>query len=198
MTRAMLAAVAAMAGTIAALSLGAPAAAFDVGETQRCIWRCLSGSPGAASREYNQCVARNCSGEEAPGTAAIPVLRGGWRSGLAADGITYYAGATLSDSDPTGVYFMCAPGQAGYLMLYGSGAAAGIFSFGIGRARYPMPFDRRRQELTVTLMPGAAVLQAMAQGSWLVVRDGAGQPMLAGSLAGAGQALRQAQALCYR
>ncbi|MEZ5754439.1 MAG: hypothetical protein R3D90_06645 [Paracoccaceae bacterium] len=37
---------------------------------QRCVWACLANSPGAASAEYNACVAEFCSEEEFGGANA--------------------------------------------------------------------------------------------------------------------------------
>jgi hypothetical protein len=45
--------------------LAAPAAAqpADAMEAQRCIWRCLAASGGAAGKAYNRCIAAKCDGK---------------------------------------------------------------------------------------------------------------------------------------
>jgi hypothetical protein len=43
------------------LAAGAAAAQVDLMAEQRCVWSCLANSPGAASREYSDCVARLCT-----------------------------------------------------------------------------------------------------------------------------------------
>lgn len=62
-------------GLMAVLVLALPVraqVADDPMELQRCVWRCLTNSPDAASAACHQCVADVCAG---PGTAtADPIL----------------------------------------------------------------------------------------------------------------------------
>jgi hypothetical protein len=47
-----------------ALALASPSALAEPAymEAQRCIWRCLANSKGAADPAYNRCIARDCDG----------------------------------------------------------------------------------------------------------------------------------------
>jgi hypothetical protein len=50
-----------------ALALASPSANAEPAymEVQRCIWRCLHDSKGASDPAYQQCVSRNCDGDDA-------------------------------------------------------------------------------------------------------------------------------------
>ncbi|MEZ5913792.1 MAG: hypothetical protein R3D84_17510 [Paracoccaceae bacterium] len=72
-----------------------PAAAQDMADPmalQRCIWQCLSNSPGAESAEYSACVAEHCDEGGAPPQAMAPAADAPrWSQGATADGLGRYA-----------------------------------------------------------------------------------------------------------
>lgn len=166
-------------------------------ELQRCIWRCLANSPGNDSPEYNQCLARNCSGDAQTGLQP-PVSGQPWQAGTATDGATRFAGIDLPDGSGRGVYYMCTAAGDSYLMLFAQQSPAGTYQLVIDGSRYPVPFDRSRQQLTLSLQPYSPLLIQLSQGQWLSVIDIYGTAIMQVSLAGAGQALNAARAACGR
>lgn len=185
---------------VTGLMLGAiPVAAQqdDPMALQRCIWACLANSPGAASPEYNACVARQCSyigspaePEPDPGAASL------WRSGIASDGRTRFAGIDRSGGQPGGLFYMCDRAGQSYLALIGVGSPPGLYRVTVGAVELPVPFDRRRQELTVDVVPGGQLMNVLSGRGWAVIKDPAGKVVGAHSLTGADAALRRTLAAC--
>lgn len=163
-------------------------------DLQRCIWSCLANSPGATSFEYNQCVANYCTEEEAP-SSVMPQMAV-WSVGRASDGQTMFAGAQVPGGAGEGIYFMCHPAQAPYLLLHGFDRPPGMYRLAIDGRSYNIPFDMSRGQLTVTLQPGAQLTRLMGQGQWLTLFGPGGGQAARLSLSGAAGAMAQAQAQC--
>lgn len=164
---------------------------------QRCIWACLANSPGAASAEYNACVDRQCS-DIGGAQADDPPPVSQWQSGVASDGRTRFAGVARSGGHRGGLYYMCdAQGQS-YLALIGVEGPPGTYRVRVGRADLPVPFDRRRVELSVDVVPGGQVMRALEGPGMGTILDPSGRVVFAQSLTGGAAALRETYAACGR
>ncbi len=167
----------------------------DPMEQQRCVWRCLASSPGNTSPQYHACVARLCSAQSVTPYAA-PATAPPWKSGIAADGKTRFAGVDAGQAGGPGLYYMCdAQGQS-YLMLYQLQAPAGLMKFRIGTQEFPVPFDRSRGALTVNVVPGGSFLNALAYGQRVWISDMRGNHVMNLALQGAAAALQGVIAAC--
>jgi hypothetical protein len=184
----------AVLGMLTGLALLVPGVAVaqsgDGMDLQRCIWSCLYNSPGASSPQYHACVAQMCQ-QTAP---AAPVQ--GWTSGLAADGVTRFAGVAVADGSGRGVYFMCAPGGTSYLALYRMAGPPGSYRLVVDGYGYALWFDRVRVELAAPLGFAAPVIRHMSGGQVLRIETGFGGWMAAVPLAGAGAAIQAAMSGC--
>ena len=169
----------------------------DPMDVQRCIWRCLADSSGPASPEYNQCVARLCSGEPAAplSTPAPPQpVPLAWRAGLASDGVHRFAGADAEQG--YGFYYFCTP-QVSFFTLIGLPMDAGQYRFVIGDVAYLVPLDRSRGDLSVNIPPGDVFMQGVQAGSWLRVEALDGTSLIQFSLSGAGASINNAVQGCF-
>ena len=186
-------AIGVLAGLLVALPGVAAAQDGDAMETQRCIWRCLYNSPGASSPQYNACVAQMCQGT----TPAQPLAGvGGWTSGLAADGITRFAGMAFPDGSGRGIYFMCTPDGQSYLTLYRMAGMPGLYRLVVDGVGYELWFERSRVELATALGSGAPVMRHVSGGRVLRIEDGTGRWLGEITLSGAGPALQAALSGC--
>lgn len=143
---------------VATLTMPLPAAAQEgpEWEAQRCIWRCLADSPGAASAEYNACVAATCN---EPAAAPAPM----WTGGITADGQGRFAGI----ADPaTGalLYFMCAPGRPPFLMITGPEGPSATLTLDVDGQRFALPFTENGGSYVTPMPPGSPPLVAMVTG----------------------------------
>ncbi|MDU9003185.1 hypothetical protein [Sedimentitalea todarodis] len=173
----------------------AQAQSGDPMEQQRCIWRCLAGSPGAHSAQYNQCVERLCVQRPTPQYSA-PAVGSPWKSGLAADGVTQFAGVDAGQANGTGFYYMCDRQGQSYLMLYRHQGPPGLLRFRIGAQQFTVPFDRSRGELTMNVIPGGQFLNALIYGQSAWISDMRGSHVMSVNLQGAAAALQGAIAAC--
>ncbi|SFU05728.1 hypothetical protein [Sedimentitalea nanhaiensis] len=167
----------------------------DPMEQQRCIWRCLAGSPGNTSPQYHQCVARFCTPQTAPQYSA-PSFARHWKSGIAADGQTRFAGADVGQEGGPGLYYMCDRQGQSYLMLFRHQGPPGMMRFRIGAQDFTVPFDRSRGELTVNVTPGGRFLNALSYGQSVWISDMHGGHVMHLNLQGAAAALQGAMAGC--
>ncbi len=168
---------------------------------QRCVWRCLADSPGAASAEYNECVARLCTEDGAPSgagaTSSSPAaISGTWRGGIAADGRTVFAGVDSPAGDGSGLFYMCDTAGQSYLMLYAADAPPGAFHLEVAGQRYTLNFDMARQQLTSNVAPRQGVLSALASGSSVSVVNPLGDRMFQVGLGNSRSTLEQAYSAC--
>lgn len=125
-------------------------------------------------------------------------VAGGWRSGVASDGRTYFAGVDSPLADGSGLFYMCdAVGQS-YLLLLAADAPAGLFRLRIGSQDFPIPFDRTRQQLTSNVSPRSGVVEALASGQWVSVVSPTGQSILHVGLSGSRQMIETAYRGCGR
>ncbi|MBK0328321.1 hypothetical protein I5535_13595 [Rhodobacteraceae bacterium F11138] len=184
-----------LAGLLVGLAQMAQAQYVDPMAQQRCIWRCLANSPGNTSSQYHQCVARLCMEQAAPQYSA-PATGTAWKSGIAADGVTRFAGADSNQNGGPGLYYMCDRQGQSYLMLFRYQGAPGMMRFRIGVQDFSIPFDRSRGALTVNLTPGGRVFNALIYGRSLWVADMHGAHVMNLTLQGAAGALQGAVAAC--
>ncbi len=152
----------------------APSTAQDVGELQRCIWRCLSDSPGAGSPQYNACVQKLCNATE-PEEAGGPINAGG-RWGLRKldpseppylDGRVAYV---ESADEAAALTYLCGRGGDSYLMV--NGPFLGSIPAADGQS-YVATFSFSRQQamsiqlgefeggLTTEIRPASPLLKAL-------------------------------------
>lgn len=171
-------------------------------EMQRCIWRCLAGSPGAASAQYNQCVEDFCVGMDdlAEDTPAVndgkpvppPQV---WSAGIASDGVHRFAG--IDRGQGYGFYYLCAAQGASYFTLSGLPLNPGQMQVMIGGVRYLVPFDASRGDLSVNIPPATAFFEAVAAGDRMDLLTPEGDNVLTVTLVGAREALAKAVAGCF-
>lgn len=173
----------------------AQAQSADPMEQQRCIWRCLAGSPGAHSAQYNQCVQRFCV-QHSPPQSSVPAIVTPWKSGVAADGRTHFAGAEAGQGGGPGLYYMCDRQGQSYLMLYRHQGPPGMKRFRIGAQDFTVPFDRSRGELTMNVTPGGQFLNALVYGQSAWISDAQGGHVMNVNLQGAAAAMQAAIAAC--
>jgi hypothetical protein len=169
---------------------------------QRCIWRCLAGSPGAASAQYNQCVEDQCTGIEEPVQSMAPASDGApvappqvWSAGVASDGVHRFAG--IDRGQGQGFYYLCSAQGASYFTLSGLPLDPGQMQVIIGDVRYLVPFDAARGDLSVNIPPATPFIEAVAAGDRMDVLTPEGYSVLSISLMGARASLAQAVAGCF-
>ncbi|MBX3597266.1 MAG: hypothetical protein KF874_06815 [Rhizobiaceae bacterium] len=172
----------------ALFSVGEAAAQMNPEEEQRCVWQCLANSPGAASRQYQDCVDRMCTSrppEKIP--LATPAPRVVWKSGKGA-GNSHFAGV---ESNGKSFSFLCKRGGPGLFAIAGFRGPADAMAFRIDGQDYGLPFIAQNgiyytnatSHLIKALMSGKAVHIANKQ------TRVSGAFSLAGSSAAIGNAL---------
>ncbi|WP_201151173.1 hypothetical protein [Rhodovulum sulfidophilum] len=164
-------------------------------DLQRCVWSCLSAFGPADNPAYAACVSRNCSEPTAP----APAPR--WSSGATSDGHGAYAGVRAEGGQDVIFYVFCARDGERLLQLDGVGGEAGpnVLSLTIDGQGFPVTFGGSSEGgMLARLPPSAAVLGALQRGQMLEIRSGTGQGQGLGRfpLAGAGDAISGALALC--
>ena len=158
-------------------------------EEQRCVWSCLANSPGAESREYQQCVAEVCLGEpSAPEPPAAP--KAGWRAG-AGEGGAWYAGVELPGAS---LSFLCSRGGPGLLAIAGLGAREEGTALAVDGRGYRLPFVARNGMLYTAADPGSPILKALRTGSVAEVTSRGGSAAF--PLSGSGGAIAAALQGC--
>ncbi|MEM6939212.1 MAG: hypothetical protein AAF943_03275 [Pseudomonadota bacterium] len=159
----------------------------DAMALQRCIWSCLSNSPGAHSYQYEQCVARHCAPQAAP-------IQSAWWSGIASDGVHRFA-MTQAEQGIAFTYF-CVPGQS-YFVLADVAVPPAQYRFLIGAIDYVITLDTTRGPLSVSIPHDHRFMQAVRRGGeWLSISTMQGQPVIRFSLRGADQHIGQAVSGC--
>lgn len=196
------------AGLLAALLLagwaGPAAAQMSAEEEQRCVWQCLYNSPGAESRQYQQCVARMCTGEPAPPAAAprsaapqaaprqaAPAPRGTWQTGRGQAG-EHFAAIEV----PGGAFtYICRPGGVAMLGIGGIGGSGAQVVLQVDRQPYRLRYRARNGVLFVDA-PAPQVIGGLMNGTTVQVADPQSGRRLSFPLAGSGAAIRTAMAGC--
>lgn len=189
---------------VAWLMTGLPVAAQEDPEMemQRCVWRCLADSPGAASAQYNACVQRLCVAQPAPAQpvpvqpvapaqSAAPV----WSGGTTADGLGSYA-ATSDRASSSTLYLICAPGRERYLMLVGSAGPSTMLDVVIDGIAHSLWFAEQGGGHYATLPAGSPVVAALMRGRMVEIVNPAGYRAGTFSLAGAAGPISAALARC--
>lgn len=181
----------AVAGFLAAALPGW--AQMSAEEEQRCVWSCLANSPGAESRQYQECVARICLGESAaPGQQSRPAApatpRAAWSAG-AGQGGAWYAGVEIPGKS---LSFLCRRGGPGLLAVAGLGARADGVAVQVDGRDYRLPFVSQNGMLYTAADPGSPILNALRSGSRAQVgsRGGSAAFPLTGSGSAISAALR--------
>lgn len=128
--------------------------------------------------------------------AAPPPLGPPWSSGTAGDGMTRFSGMHAREPGGPGLYYMCDRQGQSYLMLYRHAGPPGMIRFFVGPQQFSLPFDRRRGELTVDVVPGGAFLNALAYGRAVQIVDARGAQVMTLGLNGAAAALQNTIAAC--
>lgn len=165
----------------------------DPMELQRCIWRCLAGSPGAGSAQYNDCVQRLCV---APTPQTATPVPGPWQGGVASDNRRQFAGLSVPGSD-LAFFYLCSRQGESYFALYGLDGPAAQMRFVIDTQPYLVPFDWVGGEFRVDIPVGAPFMNALAGGTGLRVLNSSGNPLMTLSLQGARAALQRAVDACF-
>lgn len=183
-----------LAGALA----GAAFAQMDPGEEQRCVWRCLADSPGAESRQYQDCVERMCvAGQPAeparPRAAApAPAPKAAWAAGGRPGG-SQFAGVEIPGG--RSFRFVCpspASHSSGMVFVAGmDGRGGGTLEID-GKSYRLMPLIAEKGPLIAIVT--APLLRALMGGSAAQVRTAAGAASF--PLAGSGAAIRTALAGC--
>lgn len=174
---------------VAALWLGGGAASAQMSaeEEQRCVWQCLYNSPGAESREYQDCVASIClAGEPAEPPAAAPSAR--WAAGAGSGG-SHFAGVEIPGRSFS---FLCQRGGPGLLAVAGMGTRSDGIAVRIDQQAYGLPFVAENGMLYTAAEP--PLLRALMAGN--VVQVTVGGDAAAFPLAGSAAAIRAALAGC--
>ncbi|GGE29075.1 hypothetical protein SAMN05421774_1237 [Gemmobacter megaterium] len=169
------------------LAAGPAIAQDDPMETQRCVWRCLANSPGAASAQYQACVARLCS---------EPAERSAWASGRTADG----RGAWAGFRDPVTGYqlsWVCTPGRGpSGLVLGGPAGPAATLVIRVDGMIFTADFAGANGAFHAGFAADAPLITALVRGHHAELENSAGQVLMRLPLMGAGRAIGQAQAAC--
>lgn len=163
---------------------------------QRCIWSCLSNSPGAHSPQYHQCVNQYCNAQQraplAPVAPAEP-----WKHGLASDNVSHFAGQTATAGGNVGFYYFCKPRSESYLALFGVFQQPGPLRLTIGSRSHTVYFNRARGQLTASVPAQGPLISDLSRGQWLSVRTASGRSVMEVPLQGASTALYSATASCF-
>lgn len=173
--------------------LGSPASAqIDVGEEQRCVWRCLADSPGAASRQYNDCVERMCVAPKPAAPKPAAPRADAWRhSGNR--GAAQMASVTVGAST---LAYVCQRGKPGVIGVSGlPGPDSAVQVTVDGRAIGARFATQGGTHYTVA-GPGSALIGALLAGNSAQFRNPAGRSSSTFPLAGSGAAIRAAMAGC--
>lgn len=188
---------------VAWLMTGLPVAAQEDPEMemQRCVWRCLADSPGAASAQYNACVQRLCVAQPAPmqpapvQPAPMQPVAPVWSGGTTADRLGSYA-ATSDRASSSTLYLICAPGRERYLMLVGSGGPSTMLDVVIDGRAHSLWFTEQGGSYYATLPAGSPVIAALMRGRMVEIVNPAGYRAGTFSLAGAAGPISAALARC--
>lgn len=185
-------------GVVLALMPCAAWAQEDPMELQRCIWRCLADSPGAASAQYQQCVAAQC-GEEPAAPVASPSFAGAgsapWGVGVTGDGLGHYAGQVAPESGNLFYYTCDASGQQN-LILSGPEGPSAVLTLEVDGQRFGLWFEQTSGGYTARLEPGSPVPGLLGAARRFELRNDAGGSLGAFAMVGAGAAIGGARAAC--
>ncbi len=160
-------------------------------ELQRCIWRCLANSPGAESREYEQCVSAFCSEGPAAAPAVQAVPSGAWFASGTGDGQGNLAGI----SDPrTGAafYLICGPDGRRNLALFGPEGPEATLTLQVDGQAFARTFVPHAGGYYAALPADAPEIAALRSGRAMALRNAAGGTLFEAGLTGAGAAIAAA------
>lgn len=160
---------------------------------QRCIWSCLANSPGAASWQYNQCVQTQCAWIGEP---QVPAQTGPWRSGVASDGFSQFAGVEAEGRSDLGLYYFCNRTRASYLALFGLEGAGGQITLQIDQSAYTLNFSAMPGALRFDLPARSPFLEALSRGRQVVLYNSLGAELFRAPLGGAALALGRVRTAC--
>lgn len=166
----------------------------DPMEVQRCVWRCLADSPGAASQQYAQCVEALCS--EGPPEPFVPSAANQanaplWFAARTGDGKGNLAGV----EDPlTGnsFYVMCGANGRHNLALFGPEGPDATMVMTIGGQSYQRAFVAYGGGYYARVDAGSAEVMALRAGRDLTIANAAGGVLMQIVLNGSQQAIAAA------
>lgn len=180
---------------LAAVMFGAAAAQAQMSgeEQQRCVWSCLANSPGASSKQYNDCVERYCV---APRQSVAPKARTdparGWTSHRTGNGAAHSAAI---EAGGRSLSYICQRGGPGLLAIAGMGGGTRGVAVAIDGRSFRQNFVTRGGILYTDADPGSALLAALMAGNEVRVTGSDGR-RAAFPLTGSGAAIRGAMAAC--
>ncbi|MFN7223512.1 MAG: hypothetical protein ACK4MS_05815 [Paracoccaceae bacterium] len=191
-------AFASCAALVALAGLPASAQGYDDPmEEQRCIWRCLASSSGAASPEYALCVERVCNeqlyddADPNPDQTAIAKSAPRWFVGATSDGRGRFAGV----SDPTwgnSFYVMCAPDGRRYFAMFGPEGPGARLTLTMNGQSFAMDFVAENDGYYASVSSDLRELVALRAASELTINNAAGTALLQADLNGAAEAIATA------
>lgn len=184
------------------LQAGASAQAQVAGdpmELQRCVWRCLANSPGAASAEYNACVAQFCADPQQDSSSpriptprdTIPAAAPRWNAGVTADGLGRFAGVIDPIRGNT-FYVLCAPDGRRSFALFGPEGGGSALVVRVDESLYSLEFVAGGDGYYAALGPQAAELARLRGAARLTISNAAGWPLFSVVLNGARDAIAAA------
>lgn len=184
-----------MLAAVAALMTGAAAAQAQMSaeEEQRCVWRCLADSPGAASKQYSDCVQRYCvpPRQSTAPRAGKPRMRG-WTNHQTGNGAAHSAAI---DTGSHSLSYICQRGGPGLLAIAGMGGRAQGVAIAVDGRGFRQNFVTRNGILYTDADAGSPLLAALMGGNQVQVTGGDGV-RTAFPLTGSGTAIRSAMAAC--
>lgn len=156
-------------------------------DLQRCIWRCLAASPGAASAEYNNCVAAQCSAEEAEGDVSDSYGQGRWFASGTGDGTGNLAGYVDVGTGST-FYVICGVDGRRNLALFGPEGPEAVLTLNLDGRIFSHRFVPYAGGYYARLPSAAPELTALKQSRVLVIRNEAGGTLFGADLQRSGAA----------
>lgn len=185
---------------VAALVALPQGAAFAQGfadpmEEQRCVWRCLYQSSGAASPEYALCVEQVCNEQILDDTepaAATPVRSAPrWFTGATSDGRGRFAGV-FDSAWGTSFFVMCGPDGRRYFALFGPEGPGGPLTLTISSQTFALNFVAENGGYYAASASDLREVKALRDASELVIQNPAGTALLNITLNGAADAMASA------
>lgn len=173
-------------------------------EMQRCVWRCLADSPGAASRQYQQCVAAQCDESamidqfrgqnrgQAPQQPRAQTTAGRWTNHSTANGAGHSAAI---EAGGRSFNYICERRGRALIGVAGLGGNANGVGLRVDRQAFRLPFVMQNGILYTTADSGSALVQALMNGNTVEVTNSRGAKA-SFPLRGSGAAIRKAMAAC--
>lgn len=165
-------------------------------EVQRCVWRCLSGSPGADSPEYNACVASRCNGAapapqppaSATGNTMIPATAPRWSAGATADGLGHFA-AVIDPERLNTFYVICLPDGRRWFSIAGPEGGDAALVLHADDGLYALNFVERGDAYYADVGTNPAAFEALRAAQRVTLSNSSGWPLFSVVMNGAREAI---------